>query len=153
MNDFFLQKAVRKNCVSDQIFSPQFRGVFSLTHLTKLRELDIGWCSGVDANSGCFVALVSSCKQLEKLFLSAQRQLSDRDINAVRENLFATLSKLNIMGTRNISTGSVISLAREATNLKLLDIGYCEQLEDGQFLAQLKALVPDCHIVSSFYFE
>ena len=99
------------------------------------------------------MALVSSCKQLEKLFLSAQRQLSDRDINAVRENLFATLSKLNIMGTRNISTSSVISLAREATNLKLLDIGYCEQLEDGQFLAQLKALVPDCHIVSSFYFE
>ena len=63
-----------------------------------------------------------------KLFLSAQKQLSERDANAVRENLLATLSKLNIMGTRNISAGSVINLAREATHLKLLNIGYCEQL-------------------------
>ena len=86
-----------------------------------------------------------------KLFLSAQKQLSERDANAVRENLLATLSKLNIMGTRNISAGSVINLARETTHLKLLDIGYCEKLEDGQFFGP--ALVPDCHIVSSFYFE
>ena len=126
------------------------RGVFSLTYLPNLRDLDLGWCSGVDANSGCLVALVNSCKLLEKLFIPAQRQLSDRDVNAIRANLAPGLKKLSIMGTRNVSAGSVIHLARDAAkSLKLLDIGYCEQLEDALFLHQLKDILPDCHIVSS----
>merc|ERR1712098_796580 len=130
------------------------RGVFSLTYLSNLRDLDIGWCSGVDANSGCLGALVNSCKLLEKLFVSAQRQLSDRDVNAIRTNLAASsLKKLNIMGTRNVSAGSVIHLARDSVALKLLDIGYCEQLETPAFLSQLRDILPDCHIVSSFNLE
>ena len=130
------------------------RGVFSLTYLPKLRDVDLGWCSGVDANTGCLVALANSCKQLQKLFLSAQRQLSDRDVNAIRVNLSSGLQKLNIMGTRNVSAGSVIHLARDSSkSLKLLDIGYCEQLEDPGFLSQLKDIIPNCLIVSSFNFE
>jgi len=129
------------------------RGVFSLTHLTRLRDLDLGWCTGVDANSGCLVALVNSCNLLEKLFLAAHRQLSDRDVNAIRVNLSPNLKKLNIMGTRNVSTGSVVNLATDASSLKLLDIGYCEQLEDTSFLSQLRHILPRCHIVSSFNLE
>jgi len=128
------------------------RGVFSLSYVRGLLELDIGWCSGVDASSGCLVALVSSCKLLQKLSLPAQRQLSDRDMAAFRENLSDTLQQLNIMGTRNVSAESVLSLAQTLTVIRLLDIGYCEQLEDDpQFLAQLKSKLPTgCHVVSSF---
>ena len=122
-------------------------------YLTHLRDLDLGWCTGVDANSGCLVALVNSCKMLNKLFLAAHRQLSDRDVNAIRVNLGPGLRKLNIMGTRNVSAASVLSLATDASSLKLLDIGYCEQLEDPSFLSQLKNILPGCHTVSSFNLE
>ena len=99
------------------------------------------------------VALVNCSKLLSKLFLAAHRQLSDRDVNAVRANLSRTLRKLNIMGTRNVSAASVVSLATDAGSLKLLDIGYCEQLEDPSFLTQLRNILPGCHIVSSFNLE
>ena len=128
------------------------RGVFSLSYLPSLVELDIGWCSNVDASSGCLVALANGCKNLQRLILPAQRQLSDRDVFAFKDNLL-NLQQLNIMGTRNVSPASVNSLADSLSSLKLLDIGHCEQLEDAVFLSELRANLPDCHIISSFNLE
>jgi F-box/leucine-rich repeat protein 4 len=43
------------------------RGVFILAKgLPLLEELDLGWCLGVNAQSGCIVALAKGCPKLVK---------------------------------------------------------------------------------------
>jgi F-box/leucine-rich repeat protein 4 len=126
------------------------RGVAALSHLTELVELDLGWCSNVDANTGCIISVVKSCQKISKLFLTAHRQTSDREILAIQDSL-TELRYLNIMGTRNVSTNAIEDLAKTLTDqILLLDIGYCEQLEDQEFLSRLMYILPNCHVVSSF---
>ena len=125
------------------------RGVTALSHLTALMEIDLGWCTNVDANTGCILTLVKSCNNICKLFLAAHRQTADREILAIQDYL-PELTYLSIMGTRNVSANAIENLAKFSPELLLLDIGYCEQLEDQEFLTRLMYLLPDCHIVSSF---
>ena len=104
----------------------------------------------MDANSSCIVSLVKNCPKISKLFLTAHRQTSDREISAIQEHL-TELEFFSIMGTRNVSASAIENLAKcLPSSLQLLDIGYCEQLEEQDFLAQLKLLIPNCHIVTSF---
>ena len=112
-------------------------------------ELDLGWCTNVDANTGCILSVVKSCKYTSKLFLTAHRQTSDREIAALQECL-PDLQYLSIMGTRNVSASAIENMSKCLTNILLLDIGYCEQLEDQDFLTRLIYSLPNCHIVSSF---
>ena len=104
-----------------------------MSHLPELVDVDLGWCTNVDANTGCVIALVRNCLNISKLFLTAHRQTADRDILAIQEYL-PELEYLNIMGTRNVSANAVENLAKSFPDLLLLDIGYCEQLEDQNFL-------------------
>ena len=132
------------------IFIIWYSGVTALSHLTELVELDLGWCSNVDANTGCIISVVKSCQKISKLFLTAHRQTSDREILAIQDSL-SELRYLNIMGTRNVSTNAIEDLAKTLTDqILLLDIGYCEQLEDQEFLSRLMYIIPNCHVVSSF---
>ena len=125
------------------------RGVTALSHLKELMEIDLGWCTNVDANTGCILTVVKSCNNICKLFLAAHRQTSDREILAIQDYL-PELKYLSIMGTRNVSANAVENMAKCSPEMLLLDIGYCEQLEDQEFLTRLMYLLPDCHIVSSF---
>ena len=120
-----------------------------MARFPELIDVDLGWCTNVDANTGCIVALVKNCINIRKLFLTAHRQTSDRDILAIQEYL-PELEYLNIMGTRNVSANSIENLVKSFPELMLLDIGYCEQLEDQNYLSKLKRILPNCHIVSSF---
>ena len=44
------------------------RGVFFLAKsLSSLEELDLGWCLGVHAQTGCIVALAKGCPKLVKV--------------------------------------------------------------------------------------
>ena len=46
---------------------------------------------------------------------------------------------------------AIEDLAKTLTDqILLLDIGYCEQLEDQEFLSRLMYIIPNCHVVSSF---
>ena len=120
-----------------------------MSHLPSLMELDLGWCTNVDENTGCVVNIVNSCKHISKLFLTAHRQTSDREILALQE-CSLDLQYLSIMGTRNVSATAVENMIKCLTNIRLLDIGYCEQLEDQDFLTRLIHSLPNCHIVTSF---
>ena len=124
-------------------------GVTALSHMPELVELDLGWCTNIDANSGCVVNVIKNCKDISKLFLTAHRQTSDREITAIQEFL-PDIQYLSIMGTRNVSSTSIENLSKCVTNLLLLDIGYCQQLEDQEFLTRIKSCIPNCHIVTSF---
>jgi hypothetical protein len=133
-------------CVINQLCNS---GVTALSHLTELMEIDLGWCTNVDANTGCILTVVKSCNNICKLFLAAHRQTSDRDILAIQDYL-PELKYLSIMGTRNVSANAIENMVKCSPEMLLLDIGYCEQLEDQEFLTRLMLLLPDCHIVSSF---
>ena len=133
-------------CIKSTFF---IRGVAALSQLTELMEIDLGWCTNVDANTGCILNVVKSCNNLTKLFLAAHRQTSDREILAVQDYL-PEMKYLSIMGTRNVSANAIENMAKCSPEMLLLDIGYCEQLEDQDFLTRLMCLLPDCHIVSSF---
>ncbi|TRY63872.1 hypothetical protein TCAL_00886 [Tigriopus californicus] len=123
-------------------------GVDSLCQLPFLRELDLGWCTSVDATTGSLVRLTQKCPRLEKVFLTAHRQTTDRDILAMAAKL-PRLEQLDIMGTKNVGVGAIRTLLRDCSRLSLLDVSYCELLEDPLFLNELKTFYPACHFVSS----
>lgn len=124
-------------------------GVLALKALPELQELDIGWCTGVNAQSGCIVQLVNECPNLVKLVLSAQRQTSDRDLLEISAKL-TKLQHLDILGTRLVSPNAIRTLLEQQHSMKLLDIGYCEQLEDGDVIEALKRDFPHCLIIHGF---
>ena len=115
----------------------------------QLKELDIGWCSMVNSSNGCLVELAQGCRQLEKLFLTALRQTSDRDILEIAANL-TNLKQFDIMGTRLVTFQSVDELLQRCPDIELLDISYCEQLEDKERVGELLDKYPDCHILHTF---
>ena len=125
------------------------RGVVALSRIPSLQDLDLGWCVQVNASvDHCIRKLAEGCPKLRKLFLTAHRQTSDSDIEAVSQ-LGRELLQFNCMGGRSIGREAVIGLARSCPDLKMLDISYCEQLENSEFQRELHLLLPHCHIVTS----
>ena len=121
-------------------------GVRDFARIPGLRELDVGWCNSVDSTTGCFIQLAQNCQLLEKLFLTAHREVLDADVNALCE--LEGLRQLDIMGTRHVTFAAVERLLSKCGKLSLLDIGYCEQMEDPFELLALRRRFPACHIVS-----
>ena len=125
-------------------------GVLSLVSLTLLRELDLGWCHGVNAAAGdCLLKVALSCSRLERLVLAAHRQLASREVVAAADAMASGLRQLDIMGTRHVGKSAVEYLLASCPNMELLDVGYCEQLEDPVWLRELKEAHPECNIVNS----
>jgi len=125
------------------------RGVLTLASITSLEELDLGWCINILASTGCIRSLVNNCRRLKKLFLTAHRQTSDADIEAVAALLGPRLHQFNIMGSSNVTSGSILTMAKSCPELTLLDIGYCIHLENSEFQREMHMLLPKCHIVTS----
>ena len=126
-------------------------GVLSLVNLTLLRELDLGWCHGVNASVGdCLLKLALSCSRLERLVLTAHRQLGNREVLAAADTMTATLRQLDVTGTRHVGRAAVTYLLGRCEALELLDVGYCEQLEDPEWLRETRETHPRCRIVNSF---
>jgi hypothetical protein len=75
--------------------------------------------------------------------------LADRELAALCN--LSHLTQLDLMGTRNVSYLAVKTLLeRSADHLVLLDISYCEQLENAlDDLAQLRRTYPRCNIILS----
>lgn len=107
------------------------KGTLQLCNLIQLTDLDLGWCNNVLAMTECIQTLISSCNQLRRLLLSAilsaHRQTSDLDIQAVSQHLGSRLKQFSCMGSRNVTTES--NLAVQCYNLKLFDVIYCENLQ------------------------
>lgn len=125
------------------------RGVVALSRIPTLQDLDLGWCVHVNASvDQCIRKLVEGCPKLRRLFLTAHRQTSDSDIEAVSQ-LGCELLQFNCMGSRSVGREAMLGLARSCPDLMMLDIGYCEQLENPEFQRDLHILLPNCHIVTS----
>lgn len=86
---------------------------------------------------------------LYRLVLTAQRQLSDQDVLAMAQNL-TRLQQLDIVGTRHVTFVSIRMLLESAHALELLDIEFCEELEDGDALQSLRHKYPSCRIINGF---
>jgi len=125
------------------------KGILHLCTLNQLRDLDLGWCNNILAVTECIQTLVSSCTQLQRLLLSAHRQTSDLDIEAISRHLGSELLQFSCMGSRNITTQAMLNLAAHCHNLQLLDFSYCENLENATFHRELCSILPKCHVVTS----
>ena len=105
-----------------------------------------GWCVNVLSSTGVIKSLVSSNKQLRRLILTAHRQTSDSDIEAIYL-LGSTLEQFSCMGSRNVSPEAILDLAMHCPNLLYLDVSYCDQLETAHVIHdRLRTLLPNCNV-------
>ncbi|XP_074659098.1 F-box/LRR-repeat protein 4-like isoform X2 [Tubulanus polymorphus] len=94
-----------------------------------LEDVDLGWCSGVSAAmSDCLANLISRCRKLKKLFLTANRTVSDTELNLIAKYL-PDLQQLDILGTSAISTDAVQKVLDECRQLVFLDVSFCAAID------------------------
>ncbi|KAM6968326.1 F-box/LRR-repeat protein 4 [Aplochiton taeniatus] len=113
-----------------------------------LEELDLGWCSTLQSNSGCFQHLARKLPRLRKLFLTANRTVCDADIEELAANC-TSLQHIDILGTRMVSAASLRKLLQACPKLLLLDVSFCSQI-DAHVVQELAALFPNVAIKKSF---
>lgn len=89
-----------------------------------LEELDLGWCSTLQSSSGCFQLLAANSPHLTKLFLTANRTISDAEIDAFSRSLLK-LEKLDILGTRLVTVPYIQRLLDSCKRLEFLDVSFC----------------------------
>lgn len=123
------------------------RGINALTHCSFLKDIDLGWCLGIQGTSGAIAHLVECCPDLERVYLTAHRQTGDREVRAISG--LKNLKQLDILGNRNVTLATVQDLLTSVPSLRLLDISFCDQLGDSN-VDQLRQDFPDLHIKWSF---
>lgn len=98
------------------------------TGCQQLEELDAGWCTDLHSGTGCFVEFTQNCSHLKKLFLTANRTVCDRDLEAVAK-YSRHLQQLDILGTREVSIQSILRVLNECKELQFLDLSFCSGIE------------------------
>lgn len=106
------------------------QGLRALGECHALEEVDFGWCLREDTPpTDSLVAFLKGCPKLKKLFLTAVRGLTDRDLDNIANNC-PNLQQLDLMGIFGISTDCVEELLSKCNRLKLLDLSFCNQLDE-----------------------
>jgi len=123
------------------------RGIGALSHCDKLRDIDVGWCLGIQGTSGAMAHLVECCPDIQRLYLTAHRQTGDREVKAISG--LKKLQQLDILGNRNVSLATLQDLMKSIGSLRLLDISFCDQLGDSN-VNQLRKDYPNVDIKWSF---
>ncbi|OAD59843.1 F-box/LRR-repeat protein 4 [Eufriesea mexicana] len=103
-------------------------GVRALSHCTKLREVDFGWCGGIGAPGDSLRALLFSCRYLEKVFLAALRGLTDRDLEPLL--LCQRLQQLDLLGARSLTPDICYGILLFCPKLEMIDLSFCEGIND-----------------------
>jgi len=103
------------------------RGIGALSHCDKLRDVDVGWCLGIQGTSGAMAHLVECCPDIERLYLTAHRQTGDREVKAIAG--LKKLRQLDILGNRNVSLSTIQDLMKSVESLELLDISFVTSWE------------------------
>lgn len=106
-------------------------GVRTLSLLTNLEELDLGWCLGFGSPADSLLAVAHGCSKLRKLFLAALRGVTDRDLEPFVEYC-PMLEQIDLLGSRSITTEICEKFLCESKHLKLLDISFCNQIPESQ---------------------
>ena len=99
----------------------------------ELEEVDIGWCSSVESSSGCLQYLAQSCKNLKKLFLTANRTVCDADLIALSEYC-QSMEQIDVLGTREVSATSVLALIQKCPHLVFFDLSFCSGIENEEII-------------------
>ncbi|KAJ8669039.1 hypothetical protein QAD02_000298 [Eretmocerus hayati] len=120
-------------------------GIRALSNCSGLKEIDFGWCSGVGALGDSLRVFLSSCKNLEKVFLTYMRNLTDRDL----EPLFSCrrLKQLDLLGARTLSPDICVELLCRL-QLEMIDLSFCDNISDMKIL-EWRRLYPHISIKRS----
>ncbi|XP_013398852.1 F-box/LRR-repeat protein 4 [Lingula anatina] len=115
-----------------------------------LEEIELGWCPEIrSGNSGnCIVELIQKCRYLKKLFLCANRSVSDKELNALAQHS-KYLEQLDILGTREVSINGVRRVLDNCKKLTFLDVSFCANV-DFAFVEVCKTEYPHVNIKKSF---
>ncbi|KAH8385799.1 hypothetical protein KR093_011785 [Drosophila rubida] len=105
------------------------RGLQSLARCHHLEELDLGWCLREATLGDSLHQLLSNCPKLKKLFLSAVRGITERDLIHIA-TLGKNLEQLDLMGILNITHERVYDILIHCTKLQLLDLSFCDSIMD-----------------------
>lgn len=108
------------------------RGLQSLARLHQLEELDLGWCMREASLGDGLFQLLSNCPKLKKLFLSAVRGTTERDLMHIAA-LGKNLEQLDLMGILNITHERVYDILVNCPKLQLLDLSFCDNIMDRDF--------------------
>nr|XP_016925543.1 F-box/LRR-repeat protein 4 [Drosophila suzukii] len=111
------------------------RGLQSLASLHQLEEVDLGWCLREASLGDGLLQLLSNCPKLKKLFLSAVRGITERDLIHISQ-LGANLEQLDLMGIPNITHERIYDILVRCPKLELLDVNFCDNLMDYALLAK-----------------
>jgi len=77
-------------------------GMDFLVGLAHLEQLDIGWCGLPQSSNNGIWQLAKRCHSLKKLFLTATRVISDKDLNSIAANC-PHLTHLDLLGNSYIT--------------------------------------------------
>ncbi|XP_015183104.1 PREDICTED: F-box/LRR-repeat protein 4 [Polistes dominula] len=105
-------------------------GVRALARCVNLREVDFGWCNGMGAPGDSLRELLSSCRYLEKVFLTALRGLTDRDLEPLL--LCQRLQQLDLLGARSLTPEMCYGFLLWCPKLEMIDLSFCEGISDSQ---------------------
>ncbi|ELT87655.1 hypothetical protein CAPTEDRAFT_180630, partial [Capitella teleta] len=93
----------------------------------RLEEIDLGWCSNLQSNSGCFLELFQNCRQLKKVFITANRTVCDQDLEALAA-CCPLLEQLDILGNSEVGVHTIERVMQCCPKLKLLDVSFCAEI-------------------------
>ncbi|CAB3261282.1 unnamed protein product [Arctia plantaginis] len=121
-------------------------GIRALGNCKKLQELDVGWCLQA-GTSGEWLAWLAGY-ELRKLFLGALRGVGDRDLRALLPRA-PKLAQLDLLGVRAVTPDICDSILAECRELRLLDVSFCDQIQESQVL-EWREQYPHVSIKRSF---
>lgn len=101
--------------------------------------------SGIGALGDSLRILLSSCRNLEKVFLTSLRGLTDRDLEPLL--LCHNLQQLDLLGARSLTPELCISLLCHL-NLQMIDLSFCEGISDAKIF-EWRQLYPHVSIKRS----
>ena len=107
----------------------------------------LGWCTKVLADEGAVIELVSQCHSLKKLFLTAIRSITDRELQQLSCNC-ALLEQLDLLGSEGVSVDGVKTLLSRCRRMLFLDLSFCPGITRDD-CATLQRLYPYCSMKQS----
>ncbi|KAK7109402.1 F-box/LRR-repeat protein 4-like isoform X1 [Littorina saxatilis] len=113
-----------------------------------LEELDVGWCSDLRSVNGSFTCIAENCKNLKKLFLTANRTVCDNDLLSLAKHS-RHLQQLDILGTREVSSKAVEQVLASCKEMVFFDVSFCAGVTDND-VALWKVKYPAVNIKKSF---
>ncbi|XP_076240388.1 F box and leucine-rich-repeat gene 4 isoform X2 [Calliopsis andreniformis] len=122
-------------------------GVRALSHCTKLREVDFGWCNGMNAPGDSLRAFLFSCRCLEKVSLVALRGLTDSDVEPLV--LSSQLQQLDLSGICSLTADICSVFLLFCTKLEMIDLSFCERISNDD-IQEMRKKYPHVSIKKSF---